>query len=226
VSLDPYAQLGVPRDADDATIKKAWRRKARECHPDRNPDDPHATTKMQLVQEAYEILSDPERRARYDNDGDGAKHIDTTEQRAAALLAGTIVQVLKQADAQGALEHPDFQVIQALHDALDQMRAGAIKRKADCDRVRRGLERQLKRFKHVGKGENLIGDVMAEQMKRAKTQAEKNALDVEEITAALNMLEAYVDLPPEDLFTVAQQRFANLLGQHPGLGTAGFTVTT
>src|SRR6476661_6241530 len=66
---DPYEVLGVTRDADENAIKKAFRRLARELHPDVNPDDPQAEEKFKEAAEAYEILSDPERRATYDRYG-------------------------------------------------------------------------------------------------------------------------------------------------------------
>lgn len=66
---DPYDVLGVARDADDATIKKAFRKLARELHPDVNAHDPQAEDKFKEVAEAYEILSDAERRATYDRYG-------------------------------------------------------------------------------------------------------------------------------------------------------------
>ena len=66
---DYYEVLGVPRDADDATIKKAFRRLARELHPDVNKHDPDAEDKFKEAAEAYEVLSDSERRATYDRYG-------------------------------------------------------------------------------------------------------------------------------------------------------------
>ena len=66
---DPYEVLGVPRDADETAIKKAFRRLARELHPDVNAHDPDAEEKFKEAAEAYEILNDPERRATYDRYG-------------------------------------------------------------------------------------------------------------------------------------------------------------
>jgi molecular chaperone DnaJ len=66
---DYYEVLGVAGDASDADIKKAFRRLARECHPDVNPDDPAAAERFREAAEAYEILSAPDTRARYDRFG-------------------------------------------------------------------------------------------------------------------------------------------------------------
>ncbi len=66
---DPYDVLGVPRDADETTIKKSFRRLARELHPDVNAHDPQAEEKFKEAAEAYEILNDPKRREVYDRFG-------------------------------------------------------------------------------------------------------------------------------------------------------------
>jgi molecular chaperone DnaJ len=69
MAADYYERLGVARDASDAEIKKAFRRLARELHPDVNAHDPAAEEKFKSAAEAYEVLSDPERRATYDRYG-------------------------------------------------------------------------------------------------------------------------------------------------------------
>jgi molecular chaperone DnaJ len=66
---DPYEVLGVPRDADETQIKKAFRKLARELHPDVNSHDPEAEEKFKEAAGAYEILSDSERRSVYDRYG-------------------------------------------------------------------------------------------------------------------------------------------------------------
>jgi molecular chaperone DnaJ len=69
VSQDLYETLGVPRDADNDVIKKAYRRLARQLHPDVNPD-PETQDRFKEVTRAYEVLSDPEKRRMYDLGGD------------------------------------------------------------------------------------------------------------------------------------------------------------
>jgi molecular chaperone DnaJ len=69
VPRDYYEVLGVDRGADEAAVKKAFRRLARELHPDVNAHDPEAEEKFKEAAEAYEVLSDPERRQLYDSYG-------------------------------------------------------------------------------------------------------------------------------------------------------------
>lgn len=63
---DPYSTLGVARDADEAAIKKAYRKLAKELHPDRNKDNPAASERFSKVTSAYDLLTDKDKRARYD----------------------------------------------------------------------------------------------------------------------------------------------------------------
>src|SRR5580698_7532786 len=69
IPRDYYEVLGVERDADDASIKKAFRSLARQLHPDVNSHDPEAEAKFKEAAEAYEVLSDSSRRATYDRYG-------------------------------------------------------------------------------------------------------------------------------------------------------------
>jgi DnaJ-class molecular chaperone len=66
---DYYELLGISRSASADEIKKAYRKLARQCHPDANPDDPNAEARFKEISEAYVVLSDQEKRANYDRFG-------------------------------------------------------------------------------------------------------------------------------------------------------------
>ena len=66
---DYYKVLGVEKTATEKEIKQAFRRLARQHHPDVNPNDPQAEERFKEINEAYEVLSDPEKRGKYDQLG-------------------------------------------------------------------------------------------------------------------------------------------------------------
>ena len=77
-----YDVLGVSRNADQKDIKKAYRKLARQYHPDLNPGDKKAEKKFKEINEANEVLSDSENRSKYDQYGDSWKHADQIQQSA------------------------------------------------------------------------------------------------------------------------------------------------
>ena len=79
---DYYKTLNVSKNASQEDIKKAYRKLAREYHPDVNPDDPNAEEKFKDINEAYQVLSDPEKREKYDRFGSQWKQYQQTGGRA------------------------------------------------------------------------------------------------------------------------------------------------
>src|SRR6478609_1329955 len=78
--VDYYKILGLDKSAGTEDIKKAYRKLARKHHPDLNPNDKEAHKKFQQINEANEVLSDPEKRKKYDQYGKDWKHAEQFEQ--------------------------------------------------------------------------------------------------------------------------------------------------
>ena len=72
--IDYYQTLGITKTASDKDIKNAYRKLARKYHPDLNPNDAEANKKFQQLNEANEVLSDPEKRKKYDQYGEHWQH--------------------------------------------------------------------------------------------------------------------------------------------------------
>lgn len=77
--IDYYKVLGVDSKASQADIRKAYRKLAKKYHPDVNSSDPNAKQRFQEINEANEVLSDPEKRKKYDEYGENWRHADEFE---------------------------------------------------------------------------------------------------------------------------------------------------
>lgn len=74
--IDYYKILGVQKDIPQKDIKRAYLKRAKQFHPDLHPDDPKAKAKFQALNEAYDVIGDPEKRAKYDKYGEQWKQAD------------------------------------------------------------------------------------------------------------------------------------------------------
>lgn len=77
--IDYYKIMGIPKDAPQKDIRAAYKKRARLFHPDLHPDDPKAKAKFQMLNEANEVLSDPEKRRKYDKYGEKWEQADAFE---------------------------------------------------------------------------------------------------------------------------------------------------
>lgn len=103
--IDYYKILGVAKDASADDIKKAYRKLARKYHPDLNPNDKDANKRFQEVNEANEVLSDPEKRKKYDQFGENWQHADEFAQAGNAQRPNAGQQ---QGNPFGAEDFSDF----------------------------------------------------------------------------------------------------------------------
>ena len=92
MARDYYEVLGVPRSADEKEIRSAFRKMARQYHPDLNPGDESAERKFKEINEANEVLSDPDKRVKYNRHGDNWTHADRIEAQGGGFRQGTRVE--------------------------------------------------------------------------------------------------------------------------------------
>ena len=81
--IDYYKILGVDKNIPQKDVRAAYRKRAKQFHPDLHPNDPKAKAKFQALSEAYEVIGDPEKRAKYDKYGENWQQADAFEQHGA-----------------------------------------------------------------------------------------------------------------------------------------------
>jgi curved DNA-binding protein len=108
--IDYYKILGLGKNASAEDIKKSYRKLARKFHPDLNPNDKEANKKFQQINEANEVLSDPENRKKYDQYGENWKHADQFEKARQSSAAGEKTDRSQFAEGEefGGGEYSDF----------------------------------------------------------------------------------------------------------------------
>ena len=116
---DYYAVLGVRKDAGETDIRRAFRKLAREHHPDLNPNDSDAEAKFKRVSEAYEVLSNAESRRKYDAHGDDWRRADEIEEEMRRRRASRTARTARDfGDARG---YSDSDLFAGLEDVLGDL---------------------------------------------------------------------------------------------------------
>lgn len=194
MALDPYEELRVPRDASQAEIKKAYRRRIREVHPDRNPDDQHATAKAQQVQDAYELLSDPARRDAYDRDGSVGKPVDMTA-AARALLTGVLLEMLKMGGS--------TKLVGALRIAVKEQEADARRQMESVAAANLRLRAVKGRMRCTGQ-EDFLAMAIDHAIEKNSDGIEQLRQRADVAARARDLLKAYADIADDDLSVLIQ----------------------
>ncbi len=86
--IDYYKILGVDKTIAQKDVKRAYLKRAKQFHPDLHPDDPKAKAKFQALQEAYDVIGDPDKRAKYDKYGEQWQHAEAFEQAGGGGFGG------------------------------------------------------------------------------------------------------------------------------------------
>lgn len=106
--IDYYSILGIGKNATEKEIKNAYRKLARKYHPDLHPNDKEAKIKFQQINEANEVLSDPEKRAKYDQYGKDWKHADEFEKTKSYQQQSSQSRNARYTNMQDESEFSDF----------------------------------------------------------------------------------------------------------------------
>ncbi len=138
---DLYETLDVEKAASPGEIKKAYRRKAKDCHPDTHPGDTQAAEKFGALVRAHDILSDTRRRENYDRTGDEDDGTDPIEDQARALFFQICMELLVEREADdipAAIERMKQAVAaerEQRHDEVDRKRGELGRRRAKIERA-------------------------------------------------------------------------------------------
>lgn len=144
-----YSDLGLDKGAIDEDIKRAYRKKARETHPDKGG----SSEKFQIVSNAYAILSDAERRQRYDETGEGG-YVDEKSvvyQQLGVMLFGVIENTPD-------LDHTDL--IAKMKQIISEGKKKADKETAATKKKIEAYQRTMKRFKNRNNKKNRLADMI------------------------------------------------------------------
>lgn len=195
-----YELLDVPQDASDEAIQQAYRRAAMKYHPDRNPGDTVAEEKFKAIKDAYEVLSDPAKRAEYDATGSvepGNLKLEA-EQFLAAMFIQACQQIAQAQPEMGILGGPSPQrtdPIKLVAAQLNQQEGGIMKSQAQnnvaIERFKAILARLRVRKEGVNPEETMLGDALRQQLTHCHKEAFNHKRHLELVIAMREKLKEY-----------------------------------
>lgn len=205
--MNPYEELGVPKDADASTIKRAYRKRSSAAHPDRG-GDARAMTRINV---AYDILSDPARRERYDLGGEDIPPTPPLELRARIQLAMAFQQVLQRPERVNIPKNAKIFL-------SEQMRAGRAQI-AEMKQIQERFKARMSDVLFAGSpGEqNVFQDQANAALSDLQRRIDATGETVEAIARAIELLAAYSSTVSERKpggFTFGGSPFAEILRYH------------
>jgi curved DNA-binding protein CbpA len=182
--IDLYTVLGVPRDADRAAIRRAYRDKAHTAHPDAG-GTPEAFAEIKL---AHDILTDDLRRERYDKTGEiGAPTIDSHRAALMEMLSGALdLALLRLSRTPRLPKHLDM--VQLTREALRERRKELVDQRTEFERTAERSRELLGRFS-VASGDNIMEAVVTTRISLCVSQIESLSSRVTLIDEALEVLD-------------------------------------
>lgn len=180
--IDPYEELELPSGAPIEIVRAAYRKLAQKWHPDKHPNNVvEATKKFQLIEEAYRMLEDPARKAKYDDLGE---QFDDALQVAAADL---LLHLEKQ-----LVENSDVNHIKVMRQMLDQTVQKQTVAIANMTMNIRTMERVAKRWrKKKGRSRNIFANMYARKIEDIKHAIKDSEHAIEIANASRKMLDGY-----------------------------------
>ncbi len=201
-----YDVLGVKPDATQDEIKKAFRAKAKECHPDHHPGDKEKEAAFKRLSTAYSVLGDPELRRRYDLTGESPE-IDNMLGESYSLIILTFRQLK---DAAG----DDIFFIDPIASMKDALSHG----QSEAERHVRGLEKKNERNdKLIGKLSHKTGGRTSFLHSALAEENRKNELEIDKVKHQVEVIKKAQTILDEYSFTV-EKRKTNVTDRRSGFG--------
>lgn len=182
---NPYRTLGVKPTATIEEITKAYRRKAKQLHPDTNPGDEKARQKYLEVDEAYRVLSDPDLRAEYDRTGKAPSRkgtpVDKEHAELAAILQPILLEVLHNADSlMGGVR--TCRVVDRIRERLNQMIQSAERHRTAVEKGITNLKHISGRFKVKDDKPNVLEDIVRAQLSGVEAELARTVTELDKLT--------------------------------------------
>jgi curved DNA-binding protein CbpA len=192
-----YKTLGIEEGATDAEIKRAYKVLAQRYHPDKNNGCNEALATFKRIQEAYDVLSDPERREQYDKTGETKK--SNISQFAMSVLAAEFQKVIGMIASNGATHLRPVDVVERnITDSIKQAHQAIKEMSAEAEK----LQKMTGRIKTKEGDHNLYDQILLNNVREIEHKRNQVSENAKVLEKALSMLETYEDTAPKEQVTV------------------------